>query len=575
MGDAVTCLKVWRSLYPSGVVLRFTDIVMTMETAKQSFDPDIIIGGQPQREAQDSLSKTRLFTVYNGYRLLVSVCLIALLIIPDTRDLVSGFDRTLFLSGCLMLSLSAIGLVGPLGRSLRQSETGVFGLLLLDVTAIALIASASGGILSGFSVLYLITVAAAAVMLATRILATLVAAIGVLAVLFDTLWLVSRGEADIGMMLPAGILGSLIFAVSLLVQGMALRLARAEAQADAAESQVLALQEINQQIILHMDTGVLLISEDRQISPINAAAQRLMNLQPGEQVEISLISPELKNQYEQWRLGARQTPQPFRLQTDAPALIANFAPLDDRIARQNLAFIEDYTPVTQFAQSLKLNSLSKLTASIAHEIRNPLAAISHAAQLLSESQTIDPADEVLCDIIVSNTDRVSRIIENVTDVSRRQAPRPELLDLNHWVDAFIEEYRKQRTKSVAIALHPTNKSLSVSFDPQHLKRVLNNLLDNALRHSFEDANRYEARIDISTDPGGGQVFLDVVDYGLGVAERDVARLFEPFFTTSKDGCGLGLYLCKELCEINGAGLVFQPTTANESAFRVSIQQEAS
>lgn len=543
-----------------------------MANTKPQLDTDQLLRGGPARLRPENVGNARLFFIYNGYRLVVGCCLLALLIIPGTQDLVSGFDRTLFLSGSLLLAASAIVLITPLGRPIRTHETGNFGLLLLDITAIALITNAGGGILSGFSVLYLITTAAASVMLSTRILATLVAAIGVLAVLSDSLWQVAQGTVDIGMMLPAGILGSLLFAVSILMQVTAHRLARAEAQANAAETQVLALQEINQQIILHMNTGVLLINDEGRMTPINAAAQRLLNLRPGEQSEIGLVSHHLKNQYEEWLMGAGHRPEPFRIQTDSPALVASFAPLDDRVAQENLAFIEDYTPVTQFAQSLKLDSLSKLTASIAHEIRNPLTAISHGAQLLSESKTVDEADSLLCTIIVSNSARVSSIIENVTEVSRRQAPKPEQLAINSWTTAYIDEYKSLHNRKVDITLRPAPATPMVRFDPQHLERVLNNLLDNALRHSGEDHGVDQARIDIISDPAGRQIYLDVVDYGLGVADKLVSRLFEPFFTTAKDGSGLGLYLCKELCEINGAGLVYQPTPAGESAFRVSMKQ---
>jgi len=111
------------------------------------------------------------------------------------------------------------------------------------------------------------------------------------------------------------------------------------------------------------------------------------------------------------------------------------------------------------------------------------------------------------------------------------------------------------------------------MDPQHLKRVLTNLLDNGLRHSKEDSNRSVVRVETSLEQSAGLANITVVDYGFGVAESNLSRLFEPFFTTSSQGSGLGLYLCKELCEINGAGLIYQPTRNDESAFRVSLKLE--
>jgi len=517
----------------------------------------------------------RQFVVYNVYRALVAFCLMAILINPSTTGLLAGFDRSLFIAGCAALLASAVLLTGRWGDRLQQSEAGIFGLMLADIFATALIASGSGGLFNGFSVLYLITVAAAAVMLSTRILATLVAALAVLAILADAFWMVTQGLASVSALLPAGILGSLLFTVSLLVQLMASRLSAAEAQTEAAEFRVAALQQLNEQIILHMDTGILITDKQGALRPINVAANRLLNLPTGIDVTLSRISPELANQYDEWCEVGQHRKEPFRIDTNGPVMIASFARLDDQQDSSHLIFIEDYTPVTQFAQSIKLNSLSKLTASIAHEIRNPLAAIRHAAQLMSESGTIDEADNILCDILVNNSDRVSDIIDNVTEVSRRAAPNPERLTMNEWLPRYLEEYKQQLTETVALTLDVTEQAASVHIDPNHLKRVLSNLLDNALRHSKQDSGESAAAIRLSVDDHQGQVHMDIVDFGRGVTEHHIGRLFEPFFTTSTEGSGLGLYLCKELCEINGAGLFYHRTPADESAFRLSFKQEGS
>lgn len=538
---------------------------------------------QPDRNSALQLSEAhqvspptthaRSLIVYNGYRVLLGAGLLMLMVVPATAKIMMGFDRSLMLSGIGILLTSALILIGPLGKVLQQSETGYFGLLLLDILTITLFASASGGILGGFSALYLITVAAAAVLFQTRILATLVAAIAVLALLIDTLWLVTRGDADVGMMLPAGILGSLFFAVSLLVQVMASRLTKSEAERRSAEDQVAALQQLNEQIVLRMETGILLASDTGQCRPINAAARRLLNLNDGQLTMLSGIAPELGEQYRAWLEERRVRPEPFRAEPDGPALVANFASLDSTIASDKLVFVEDYTPVTQFAQSLKLNSLSKLTASIAHEIRNPLAAISHAAQLLSESPTVDAADAVLCDILVNNSSRVSDIIQNVMDVSRREPPRQTLLSLAPWLTQFRAIYGEQRTQPCDLRFEHCDPALTIQFDPKHLERVMTNLIDNGLRHSRDDTGHACVTVVVEPDELGGQLHIDVIDGGLGVPDTLVPRLFEPFFTTSAEGSGLGLYLCRELCELNGAELGYRRTTLNKSSFRVSLKME--
>ncbi|MCH1492469.1 MAG: HAMP domain-containing histidine kinase [Luminiphilus sp.] len=518
----------------------------------------------------------RLFVIYNGYRMLVGLSLLAVLILPATRQLVANFDGTLFGAGAAVLLMTALLLSGPLGGKVRASQTRVFGLLLVDITVIALVVGATGGILSGFSVLYLITVAAAATLLNERVLATFIAALAVLAVLMDTAWMVNRGEATLGMMVSAGLLGSLLFALSLLVQIMASRLAAAEAEATEAQATVQALQQLNEQIISHMETGILLADGTGAASCVNGAAQRLLGLAEGEATHLLNISPELANQYQEWRETEDDRPEPFRLADDGPTMVASFVSLNDNLNKDNLIFIEDYTPVTQFAQSLKLNSLSKLTASIAHEIRNPLGAISHAAQLLTESGTVEESDRLLCDILVSNSRRVSDIIDNVSEVSRREAPKPKIIELNNWLPDYLDEYQSLHQRPCEIVLRiQDDTGIFIAVDPEHFKRILANLFDNGLRHSEDEGDCSRLRLEVTLDSRGEQVLLDVVDFGLGVAEHNLTRLFEPFFTTSKQGSGLGLYLCKELCEINGARLAYRRTRLEESAFRVTIDRERS
>ena len=517
-----------------------------------------------------SRGRARLFHLYNGYRLLLAASLLGLLVIPGGEEFLTGFNPNWFATTLGLLLISTFPLARASDKLIEGTDNNIFLLLAADIIIITVLVSASGGLVSGFSVLFIITVAAGGFLLRSPSLATLIAAIAVLSVLADAAWLVTRGEADISLLLPAGILGSLLFVVSLFVQVTNQRLRIAEGQASEAALEVEALQLLNEQIVSNMDTGILRIRADGTINPVNHAAIKLLQLRPRADLKLSDVNVELQNQYNEWRISQRHKREPFRQDTQTPALIASFASLGAAEHGDKLIFVEDYTPVTQFAQSLKLDSLSKLTASIAHEIRNPLSAISHAAQLLGESEDIREADKLLCEILVSNSDRVSDIIDNVTEVSRRKAPKPAALSLDKWMQEFIQEYKALLTDPCSISLIGTEGKV-VLFDPSHLKRVLTNLFDNGLRHSIADSKRAELRLECHFDTNVTRIFVDVVDFGDGVPESRLSRLFEPFFTTSRQGSGLGLYLCKELCEINGAELSYQRTASGESAFRLSLK----
>jgi two-component system sensor histidine kinase PilS (NtrC family) len=214
-------------------------------------------------------------------------------------------------------------------------------------------------------------------------------------------------------------------------------------------------------------------------------------------------------------------------------------------------FIEDVTRLREQAQQLKLAALGRLTANIAHEIRNPLSAISHAAELLEEGQRV--ADRVrLTRIIRDNTSRLERLVSDVLQLNRRDRVEAERIHLNRWLKDFLEEFA--RNESVAagrLALEVRREAL-VRFDRGHLHQVLWNLMRNAVRH----AKGGEGRVRVAVGVLANQVELNVIDDGDGVPQTVQGQLFEPFFTTYSAGTGLGLYLARELCAANGATLEY-------------------
>ena len=451
-------------------------------------------------------------------------------------------------------------------------------IFLVDIVAITLLSDSSGGMISGLPVLLVITVAASAVLIANRTLATLVAAISVLAILLDTTWLILHDVLDSSSLFPAGILGVLIFGVSLMVQPIAHRLGRAEELARNRASDLYSLQRLNEQIVQHMQTGILLVSNEGVVRIMNKSAigllapERPVSVEQGRQ--LADYCPELAYQFEHWKNTGVHRAKPFTVTEGAPPSIVNFGELQPNANSEALVFVEDYTPVTQYAQSLKLSSLGRLTASIAHEIRNPLGAISHAAQLLQESPDLEPADRRMADIIQRHCERVNQIVESVMQISRREPPKPQYLLLQPWLTEFVSDYLNALNRPAEVTIDCNYRELLVEFDPENLQRVFANLLDNALRHSKLATGKETARIEVDLDSALHQCQVDIIDAGTGVPASDLAKLFEPFFTTMAEGSGMGLYLCKELCEINNADLDYRPTRKGESCFRISMNQRA-
>jgi len=356
------------------------------------------------------------------------------------------------------------------------------------------------------------------------------------------------------------------------------RLGRAEELARNRASDLYSLQRLNEQIVQHMQTGILLVNNEGVVRIMNKAAtgllapERPVSLEQGRHLDE--YCPELAYQFEHWKNTGIHRAKPFTVMPGAPPVIAHFRELQPSSNQESLIFVEDYTPVTQYAQSLKLSSLGRLTASIAHEIRNPLGAISHAAQLLKESPDLAPSDTRMAEIIQHHCERVNQTVESVMQISRREPPKPEYLTLSTWLTEFVGEYLNALNRPAEVTINCDYRELLIEFDSENLQRVLANLLDNALRHSKLATGRETARIDVELDSALHLCQIDVIDMGSGVASADRPKLFEPFYTTMEEGSGMGLYLCKELCEINNANIDYRVNESGESCFRITTNQRA-
>ena len=238
--------------------------------------------------------------------------------------------------------------------------------------------------------------------------------------------------------------------------------------------------------------------------------------------------------------------------------------------QDSLLFFEDSTEIQRKAQQLKLAALGRLSASIAHEIRNPLGAISHAAQLLSESQDLDSGDKRLSDIIQNHCVRMNSVIENVLQMSRRKTAELKKIDLNDFLKDFVEEFSVGYSEHCQIDVTNYPGTINVDFDPIHLSQVLGNLCQNGLRYSAKKTGSHKVSIVVGIEGLSGVAYLTVIDFGAGVPNDLVGNLFEPFYTTETSGTGLGLYLSKELCEANNAKLSYSNSDVRGSCFHITF-----
>jgi two-component system sensor histidine kinase PilS (NtrC family) len=513
-----------------------------------------------------------LIRVYSWYRLLLAAVLYAMLISSGQNPIVGRAEPELFAWLCGGYFLFAALLLIVLPSKRQPTRQQLFLNFFIDIAVLIALSHVSGAIAGGIALLLLVAVAASGLMLTGQI-ALLVAALATIALLADTLYLIEAGRVSNQSLVPAGMLGMLFFATSLGFQHLSQRLRTTQLLAQQRAADVSKLQNLNQLIVQRMRTGILVVDSNHRIKMINSAAVELLQADALQRQLETGTRPRLEGNLQQRLLQWKEHPDagntPFMALDSGPELIARFTSLDHEKSADTLIFLEDHGQLAQRAQQLKLAALGRFTASIAHEIRNPLGAVSHAAQLLQESPSLADDDLRLAHIILNHSRRMNTIIESILQLSRRSPPNPRRLDLGAWLHDYVREYRQGCNIDAADIGIRELKALQITVDPDQFSQVLTNLLDNALRYSLKTNGRATAELVIGTAPNQLPQ-LDVIDDGIGIPRHEQERVFEPFFTTDNKGNGLGLYICRELCEINQARLSYLRNNQGKSCFRISF-----
>lgn len=514
----------------------------------------------------------RLLRVYAWYRALLASVLFGMFAFGIVPSVLGKVYPQLY--GYTVGAYTALNLV-ILGRLLLRhrapSTALIFAVCLCDIVALTLILHCSGGIATGLGSLVFITVAASSIFLQGQV-ATLLAALACIAILAESLAsnYILRNNTN---PLAVALLGLLLFVTSQLFQYLTRRIRASQQSAAEQAAQAATLQKLNEMIVQRMHTGIAVLDKNGLILLYNEAAARLLYLplQPDVRDRIDFNgNPVLHAVLQQWMDRPHQRPQPLRLEEGSPEIQLNFARMENRDNDLVLVFVEDTRQISQRAQQLKLASLGQLTANIAHEVRNPLGAISHAAQLLGESEELPEADRRLATIIQNHSLRVNRIIENVLQLSRRQASYPERRDLCEWLARFVQQYSQTHGKPVEIDVLLPAEAMPVYVDFSQLEQILGNLCGNGLRYSEKATGVAKITLHVYRHEKLDIPCLDVIDYGEGIPDQDRQKVFEPFFTTDTSGTGLGLYIARELCLANQASLDYKRTAEGLSCFQISF-----
>ncbi len=423
---------------------------------------------------------------------------------------------------------------------------------------------------AAISLLLLVNVSAGAVLLPMRFAAgfAIVASTGLLvthafnALKFGTF----QGDAIEAIMFAITYL-----AAALLCHLLGNQLRTSVALADRRGVQVTHLAHLNEMIIRRMRTGVVVVDAGCHVRLMNEAAWHLLGGPRADQSVLADLSPALAERLDEWRKDGLQIMHPIALAADRQPVLPRIATISVT-EELFVIFLDDSSLVSRRAEELTLSTLGRLSAGIAHEIRNPLAAIKHSAQLLEESPDLQPCDQRLIEIMLNQCNRMNGIVENVLGLARRERSQPEQVNLAQWARAFVADYRATRVHEEDYELQakaPTQPLIAI-IDPQQLHQVVTALVNNALRYGHAPGAAANVCVVARQVRESHRLVIEVVDRGPGIPAVLAARIFEPFYTTNELGNGLGLYLAQELCQANQATLDYMPNADGGSCFRITM-----
>ena len=516
-----------------------------------------------------SLQRSTILRVYNYYRILISFVFLFLFLDENFSEFVGTVNPQLFENTILAYILINILIaLSPLiiSEEFISKTAPSFAILIIDIIALTLLMSASGGVSSGLGNFLIFTVAFGGGLIFGRI-STVLPAIAFILTLYTEFYLFFLDENEVQSFFQAGILGIVYFVANIFFQSLSQQLRR-------RETEVFTLEQVNQIIVDQMHVGVTVVSKDGDIKLINASGERLLYPSGDSSVRSNKLPVKLLEKIQSTEPDNNPQTLTMQMEDDSPSLLANFSTVETPDPDVDvLIFLEDSTEVQRQAQQLKLAALGRLSASIAHEIQNPLGAISHAAQLLGESTSLDQADKRLSEIIQNHCIRMNSVIENVLQMSRRKTSEPKPLKICDWIRDFIDDFSAGFPDGINVEFESDAalENLTLEFDPLQLSQVLGNLCQNGLRYSEKHTGEPKLKIRVNNEMLSG-ISIEVIDYGQGVSEDLTQNLFEPFYTTETSGTGLGLYLSRELCESNMARLSYSRADTGGSCFRISFTQ---
>ena len=524
----------------------------------------------------DLTLQARAIRIINIFRFLLSLIFVVLYAFADKLNLSAGNDNpSLFLSLAIAYALFSISLL--VITPLKSSAVIFFHpvQIVIDILFVIMMMYATGGIQSGLGLLLIVTIVTAS-MVSNGRLALFYAAVATIGLLLEQSYRIAEWGLPISSYTQSVMLSLSCFATAWLAYSLAKRILLSEALASSRGVDLENLAQVNTLITQQMQDGVLVIDENLHIRHYNSQAKFLLALEEnsGNNLWLRDHAPAIANVLMYW-IDGNDEHKNLIIPINNRELNLRIEPINQENRKLGaVIFIQDWSKIQTVAQQAKLAALGRLTANIAHEIRNPLSAISHANQLLQEEENLSKGNARILEIIEDNIQRINQIIKDVLELNRRDRTHQEKITLNQFIVDFHTQFCAiEKIPSAYFTLELCPAQDTITFDRRHLTQILWNLCKNGWEHSRKEISSLHlncTRILKTASGNKAGLHIAVKDDGPGIDEQGRSKLFEPFYTTKPTGNGLGLYISRELAEANNAMLYFQPQQ-HGSAFILELK----
>lgn len=505
----------------------------------------------------------RSLSVFNGFRQLVVVGLAAALLLFAAHFDISADLYPLFFIACGVYALITLVFTVGIVRRWPHFDVQLTVQVAVDVIFIVAIMYFAGGLRSGLGMLLLPYLAVAGLIARGR-MTLFHAALATVALLGEELWRLWEGwDADF---LPAALLCTASFAVAWFGHRLARHAQENLLLAEQRGVDLANLGQLNQRILQDVSEAVLVVDGRNRVRQFNERVLPMTGVRPQIDAPLSDGLPALALLLADWRKQPDKPLPPLELPVLRKTLRARCVAISPGSGGNVLIYLEDLQRLRDEAQKLKLAALGRLTASLAHEIRNPLSAVTQAAELLSEDTLAqDHASARLLRIIGDNAARLENLVKDILALNRRDRLEQQSIDLANWVPEFLDECCRVRE----IGIRPQFECPAcapVSFDINHLHQVMWNLVNNGWRYCHKQSGSQIIRV----EQVKGLWQMKVWNDGPPIAAETLRHLFEPFFTTEVRGTGLGLYIAREICEANRAQIAYEAPPEGGACFRITF-----